>query len=203
MIDTLFFWQDGVITTPLAEVVLEQVRFLGAGELDVRTRLAVRDWVQGLQLGRVSGESFCQKLQVLVPALACYSDLPSRFLSAVALSPGMADLLAEARTEYECWLVSSYPSDWLQALDQRLGLSIMFSPARVQVFPQAGLGKCLPDVFVWAIQKAQKRMESCLWVAGEAAMTTSAVRVGLNAIVFADSRRLRRELVLRGMLPTR
>src|SRR5690606_34160587 len=110
-------------------------------------------------------------------------------------------LLAEVRARYSVRLVSPYPPEWYRTLDRRVGLGSTFPDSEVLFCQLAQLGRLLPDVFFWALGKAGKTIEETLWVADQPAMTSAAVRLGLNAIIFADSRRLRRELVLRSLLP--
>ncbi len=59
MIDTIFFWQDGVITTSVADSTIVQLEGIIGQDLGVETRHQIRDLARQLQLGRLTGTQFC------------------------------------------------------------------------------------------------------------------------------------------------
>ncbi len=115
--------------------------------------------------------------------------------------PGVREVLQELRGNYDLWMIGSCPSDWLWTITEHLKLRQLFPEASVMVCPEWRLDRLVPDVLQAALDRAVKPVESCLLVAPDPETTAAAVELELNAIIFADARRLRRELALRKLLP--
>jgi len=200
MIDTIFFWQDGVITTSIANTAIEQLEDAMGTTLDMDMRLQIRDWGLDLQLGRLESPEFCEKVLGLTEAPLRERELFERIQDGLAPVPGVMEVLQELKGQYDLWMIGLCPSDWLTPIAQRLDLMPVFPGESILVCPEAGLDSLIPDVFELAMQRAAKSIGQCLLVAPNPAITTAAVNMGLNAILFADARRLRRELGLRKLL---
>jgi FMN phosphatase YigB (HAD superfamily) len=201
MIDTIFFWQDGVITTSIADTAIDRLEGVLGRTLDIDTRVQIRDWGLDLQLGRLASLEFCREALALTGASMPEQELGGRIQNAVAPVPGVMEVLQELKGKYGLWMIGLCPSDWLTPMAERLDLLPIFSAESILVCPESGLTKLIPDVFELAVQRATKTIEQCLLVAPKPAITTVAVNRDLNSILFADARRLRRELGLRKLLP--
>ncbi len=201
MIDTLLFWMDGVVTTPLADITIHQLESVLNDRLGIAERLEIRDWALELQLGRIDSVTFCNKSLAITQAPLAEKELAARIGKNVAPIPGVLDVVRELIGTYGLWLIAHCPREWLLSISERLDLVHLFTGHSILFCPESGLSRLLPDVFYLAAQQAGKPLENCLLVAGDSAITTAAVNVGLNAIIFADARRLRRELGLRQLLP--
>ncbi len=201
MTDTLLFWMDGVVTTSLAEVTIRQLETIIDDRLGIAERLEIRDWALELQLGRIDGTTFCRNALALTQAPLAETELASRIERSIMPIPGVLDVVGELVGEYGLWLIAHCPREWLVPVFERLDLVRLFPGDSILVCPESGLSGLLPDVFYLAAQQAGKPFEDCLLVAADSAITTAAVNVGLNAIIFTDAHRLRRELSLRQLLP--
>jgi FMN phosphatase YigB (HAD superfamily) len=201
MIDTILFWQDGVITTSIADTAIDQLEGVLGRTLDIDTRVQIRDWGLDLQLGRLESLAFCRKALALTGAPMGEQELFERIRNEARLVPGIVGVLQELKGKYGLWMIGLCPSDWLTPIAERLDLLPIFSGESILVCPESGLTKLIPDVFELAVHRAAKSVEQCLLVAPRPAITTVAVNLDLNSILFADARRLRRELGLRKLLP--
>lgn len=200
MLDTVFFWQDGVVTTSLAEVTIGQLEAALGSTLDVQTRRAIRDRSLELQLGHTDGSAFCRSALDLSQAPLDEKELTLRIQENVTLIPGVLEVVRELEGRYKLWLIAHCPRGWLLPIGERLGLLDLFPRESILVCPELGLARLMPDVLQLAAERAGESIEECLLVAAGSAITTAAVNIGLNAIIFSDARRLRRELGLRKLL---
>lgn len=200
MLDTVFFWQDGVVTTSLAEVTIGQLEAVLGSTLDTQRRRAIRDQSLELQLGRTDGSAFCRSALDLSQAPLDEEELALRIQENVTLIPGVLEVIEELLGRYNLWLIAHCPRGWLQPIGERLGLLDLFPGESILICPELRLTTLIPDVFHLTAERAKKPLEDCLLVAADSAITTAAVNNGLNAIVFADAYRLRRELGLRKLL---
>lgn len=201
MIDTIFFWLDGVVIDSLAETAIRQLEDATNATLDSQARVTIRDWALDLQLGRIDGLTFCRKALGLTHASLDEKELAVRIQNKIRPIPGIVEVLEELEGKYSLWLIANCPREWLLPIAQRLDLLRLFPENSTVICPESELTALIPDVFYLAAQRAEKSVEDCLLVAADSAITTAAVTIGLNAIIFADAYRLRRELGLRGLLP--
>lgn len=201
MIDTILFWQDGVITTSLAQATIGQLESASGSTLATHTRVEIRDRVLELLLGRIDGTAFCQRVLEMTQAPLDEAELVAQIQLAVKPIPGVLEVVKELQGEYGLWLLAHCPRAWLSPIAKHLEILRLFPGQSILVCPDLGLGRLLPDVFYLAAQQAAKPIEACLLVAPQSAITTAAVNIGLNSIIFTDAYRLRRELGLRKLLP--
>jgi beta-phosphoglucomutase-like phosphatase (HAD superfamily) len=201
MIDTILFWQDGVITTSIAEVAIGQLEHKLGIALDTETRTGIRERTLALQLGRIDGTAFCRTALEAARALLDAEGLADRIQHSVEAIPGVLEVVKELREEYSLQLIAHCPRGWLRPIAERLDIVGLFPGESILVCPESGLYRLLPDVLYLAMQRAGKPIEACLLVAPQSAITTAAVKIGLNSIIFTDAYRLRRELGLRKLLP--
>lgn len=200
MIEELFFWLDGVVTDSLAETAIRQVEDAIGATLDTHIRVAIRDWALDLQLGRLDGLTFCREALSLAHASLDEKELAARIQSNVTPIPGMVEVLQELEGKYNLWLIANCPRDWLLPNARLVHLPRLFPEDSILICPELALPRLIPDIFYLAAHRAGKSIENCLLVAADSAITTAAVKIGLNAIIFADASRLRRELGLRRLL---
>jgi beta-phosphoglucomutase-like phosphatase (HAD superfamily) len=201
MIDTILFWQDGVITTSLAEVTISQLESASGSVMETRARVEIRDRALDLQRGRIDGSAFCQRALELTQAPLDEQELAAQIQRSVKPVPGVLEVVKELEGKYGLWLMAHCPRTWLLPIAERLDMLHLFPGESILICPELGLGRLLPDVFYLAAQRAAKPIEACLLVAPQSAITTAAVNIGLNSIIFTDAYRMRRELGLRKLLP--
>jgi beta-phosphoglucomutase-like phosphatase (HAD superfamily) len=201
MIDTILFWQDGVMTTSLAEVTISQLESASGSAVETQVRVEIRDRALDLQLGRIDGTAFCQRALELTQAPLDERELAAQIQRSVKPIPGVLEVVKELEGKYGLWLLAHCPRAWLLPIAERLDMLHLFPGESILVCPESGLGRLLPDVFYLAAQRAARPIEACLLVAPQSAITTAAVNIGLNSIIFTDAYRMRRELGLRKLLP--
>jgi phosphoglycolate phosphatase-like HAD superfamily hydrolase len=201
MISTVFFWMEGTVVSSLAQAATDRVQGALGGDADASTRMEIIDLATQMNLGRVDGLSFCQSVVDLVQVPMNAEDLAATIQADVQPIPGMHRLLQDLKEAYNLWLIATCPSDWLETIRERVEVLKFFPADAIVQRPESGLKRLVPDVLELAQESAGAPTESCLFVARKSAITTAAVNLSLNAIIFADARRLRRELAMRKLLP--
>jgi hypothetical protein len=114
------------------------------------------------------------------------------------LLPGMAGLLDELAPGYELWLVSCYPARQTAAVISENALSRWFGRERDYVLPDdvVNHGGILSLMVTAGVVQPGKS----LWIDDHPVRTMLAIRQGIDAGIFVDARRLRRDLWLWGIV---
>lgn len=114
------------------------------------------------------------------------------------LQPGMAQVLDELKDRFELWLVSDYSARHTTAVISQNGLSSWFDNGAVYVLPDDSASHQVLLQSLVAIRVITPG--SSLWIDDHPARTMVAVRQGIDASIFVDARRLRRDLWLWGIV---
>jgi FMN phosphatase YigB (HAD superfamily) len=200
-IDTIFLMLGGVATQG-PEVVISRV-LAGYQALEQPAgRIGLRDLSTDLELGRLDEAAFSRRVLQLgrVELEGGAEALWTHVREALAPTPGLHGFLDEVKRRYCLWLISDYPRRWTDELLDLLNLRAFFQQDCV-LFPAAlHLPRLMPYLIPTMLTASGTSLEQCLFVDARAANTAAAIRNGLNAAVFVDVPRLRRNLVLRSML---
>jgi hypothetical protein len=121
-------------------------------------------------------------------------------LGAPCFTPGMEVLLSELSRGFTQWLFcEDARADTTLALKNlRLDRLIpgdrwLFSSGRFRAdFPKELINEL--------VMRTGGRREDLLWIDNRPAVTAAVLRAGMNAVIFVDTFRLRRNLVLRGLV---
>ena len=110
----------------------------------------------------------------------------------------MLSLLSDPALACEMRLVSDYPAVWLLPALARSGLASAFSAAEISTWPTWGdfQGCLTPSSHSGVISPGHT-----LWVDYHSPRTSEALRKGVDATIFVDARRLRRDLALWRLMP--
>lgn len=114
--------------------------------------------------------------------------------------PDVWVVIDELSHSFDLWLISDQPQDRLARIPDYAHIERYFKN-QILFIPELGLAPLLPDLFYLASQQCNHPLSSCLLVTSDQRTATIAVNHGLNAIIFVDAFRLRREFNLRGLLP--
>ena len=110
----------------------------------------------------------------------------------------METLLGELdHLEYEIYAFSNYPS-WYRLIEDSLSLS-RFGEWRF-VSCHTGIRKPDPEAYMSAAQSLGVLPGDCLFVDDRSVNVDAARKVGMDVILFQDARRLRSEMIRRGLL---
>ena len=115
-------------------------------------------------------------------------------------TPGMEVLLGELSGDFPQWLFcEGVREDAVLAL-RNLRLDQLI-PRDRWLFASGRFRADLPHELIKELMaRTGRRREELLWVDDRPAVTSSVIRAGMNAVIFVDAFRLRRNLVLRGLV---
>ncbi len=190
----LFFRFEGVLAQTLESALAE-----GAGALDPDSRRLLRDASGELRSGRLAWDVYWSKIAGLVGSPGDGTALSRRALDRLEITPGIEEVVA-ALDGRSCWLFCELPPEPLQPTLERLALERLF-PRERRYYPRESCRSGRPKgPFARLVTLTRARGEELLWIDDRPAVAALAIRSGLNAVAFVDSKRLRRNLVLRGLL---
>lgn len=124
--------------------------------------------------------------------------LHERLAGELAPLEGVPALLSDLALTCELRLVSDYPAEWLLPALARGGLARIL-PA-YEIAYVAGLGG-FPGLFDALVERGVIVPGQTLWVDAHSPRTSEVLRKGIDAAIFEDAWRLRRDLGMWGLLP--
>ncbi len=110
----------------------------------------------------------------------------------------MPALLSDPALTCELCLVSDYPAEWLLPALTRGGLARIFPACKIAYVADLGGFSGLLDALV---ERGVIMPGQTLWVDAHSPHTSAALRKGIDAAIFEDAWRLRRDLGMWGLLP--
>lgn len=193
----LLIWGSGVLWENPADALLKH-----AGD-SARARIRYAPeylalW-ENLALGRVSGEELLSLARKLLPGVAeGYAvDFPAQLHERA----GMLDVLLALRSELRLYLVSDIPKEWLTRLPGYACILSRFAQEDVVYLNEGRFMRVIPDAFYSLPGAAKLPAEHCLLYDADSKRTVEAIRHDFPAALVLDPVRLRRECLLRGLLP--
>ena len=194
-IQRYYFMAGGVILPRLSAQVIGMLEKQG-NPLNESQRLALFDLERALFNGTLPVTDYFKRVNAAVAPQQALT-LES-FLQEIEVDSGALSVADDLRQNSQCILLSNYPLEWLVTLDQRIGVCAHFD----RVLPLQGMG-CEDDraaVFSRLCTAGELAAGTSLLVDANPFRTTLAIRQGVDAIIYVDERRLRRELRLRVVL---
>ncbi len=120
--------------------------------------------------------------------------------SARGMTPGIGQLFSELSADFKLWLFCEPDREELAPIAGNLKLDNMIPRAR-WLFASGELCAEKPkELIEELVRRTGGRREEILWIDDRPAVTSAVIRAGMNAVVFVDAFRLRRNLVLRGLV---
>lgn len=194
-IQRYYFMAGGVILPCLSAQVIAVLEKQGTA-LSERQRLALFDQERALFSGALPSRDYFDRVNA---AAAPQQPLALEdFLEWIEVDAGALSVADELRRNSQCILLSDYPPEWLAALDQRSGICAHFH----RVLPLQGMG-CEDDraaIFSRLCAAGELSAGTSLLVDANPFGTALAIRRGVDAVIYVDERRLRRELKLRALI---
>jgi len=197
-IKIIIVFLSGVVLTPMVESIKRLIPNYAAWDYSKKCKL--RDRCADLSMGKIDAQVFLSRVADYQNKLIDGDDLLREVLGKIDIDQKVLDVIAEVEKQYRLVYVCDYPSSWSPSLIERFPSR----PAIIQdaVFTdQMGLEDMQWDLLNKTLQITKVPAELCLWVDAYEKRTMQAVANRLHAVIFVDARRLRREFVLRGMLP--
>jgi hypothetical protein len=196
-IDAVALWLDGVLAPSLADLCAQVFFAKPLASVDVNTR--IRLWAAGeqLALGRIDTAEFSAQTISICGAAMTPADCEDALRAALVLREDVCAIVRELPAQTTCWVICGLPRAWVDVTT----LTSVIPPERWLFSHEMHLPHLTPDVFTaWAVL-TRLPMHACMMVDAETPRAVEAVKHRLHAAIYVDPKRLRREFVLRRMLP--
>ena len=194
-IRSFYFSADGVFLTRVYFAAIQALEDKGVSVRD-NHRLEISGLEKDLLTGAIAEEEYFNALSSISKAATPITQ--KTFLDYIRLNLGLLNLVKELGSKREVVLFSDYPKTWLEKLDRDGKLTSLFK--RVIYLRDMGCGNLYGLVLDRLESDHQLKAGGCLWVDGDPLRTSMVIRRGIDAIIYVDERRLRRELRLRSIL---
>jgi len=197
-ITQLMLLAGGVVLPTLAQAA---AFFLVPGRtLTPGQRLGLQQAALALAEGREQPAQFCVRAAEICGehGRAAASRLDEKLANELPPQPGMPSLLTDPTLACEMRLTSDYPAVWLLPALARSGLAGAFSAAEISYVADSG---GFSGLFENLIAHRVISPGRTLWVDYHSPRTSEALRKGVDAAIFVDARRLRRDLALWRLMP--
>ncbi len=200
-IEAVFFWLGGVLTETIPEAVARLLYQRPLAKLPIDDRLLMRQLVDSLYIGETSALSFLERM-IEQSTISYHSQrLATEIQATTPLRDGVLAIVDALPATCDRWLLFDYPAEWSQVLGSRLGLATRFSADQILYLTRSGLHQLVPDVFYYLVRQAGKHLDNCLVIDSNSARAVQGIRHRLQSTIYVDVGRLRRDLVLRRLLP--
>ncbi|NPV87617.1 MAG: hypothetical protein HPY45_16590 [Anaerolineae bacterium] len=198
----LFFFMAGGVILPHITTVIQEVLCKHGLLLNDQQRLALQDLEQALFIGELTPYSFLKRAGALsLPAIESAQLLEGILRTVHADEDTLQVADALRKRGYTLYLVSEYPPEWLEQIASHVAaLRLLFSSNRLVFTSSLKLKDIYGDIFSVLRSNGQIVPGKTLWIDAHPWRTSAAIRRGIDAIIYVDSRRLRRELALRQLV---
>lgn len=196
---SVFFWFDGVLAPPLWRLTHAALEVNGV-KTDAALRFALIELGRKLNAGAMNRDEYCCHVIELASAPLSPEQLASTIESRIEVTAGILEVVDELGELYGLYMLFDYPHDWLLPALSRTGLAQRFPEHRIVIMDQYS-DPTEPHAIAINLARLQVAPEEVLLIDSDPRRAMSLFRIGLKTVVFIDTRRLRRDLVLWKMLP--
>jgi FMN phosphatase YigB (HAD superfamily) len=197
---SIAFWLGGIVAPHLWQLARDALALNGVLPTS-ELCYALLDLGREVSTGALDSDVFCRRVTELPSVQIASEQLAADIEDRITLTPGILDLLDELRSTYQLYLLADYPDRWLRPLLQHTGLGQRFPDQSIIMASTDGGIRQAEDLqrALAAVQTAP--LDEALVIDSEPRRVMAEIRAGIKAALFVDVRRLRREFVLRAMLP--
>jgi hypothetical protein len=196
-IDAVAFWLEGVLAPSLADLCAQVFFDQPIASVDVHIRLRLRTAGEQLALGQIDAAAFCARAVESCGAVMTPAECEQALRGALVLRNEVRAIVQDLPTSAARWVLCGMPRSWVDTS----ALAPIVTPERWLFTSEMHLLRLTPDVFATWATRAGLPLSACMMVDAETPRAVEAVRRGLHAAIYVDAKRLRREFVLRRMLP--
>ncbi len=199
-IDKFFFWTEGVILPAISTVSLDYLNERSSHPLLDSQRFLIHQSEKKLAIGKINLDDFQALLGSLMNDAGKPDDWIAGLMPFVQVNEAVLSTAVDLKNTGRVYLISDYPRKWLQAIQTQFGIMDCFSAQDVIYTQDLHLNDPLNSVFERLIAEGMIEPGTSIWVDAYPPRTSAAIRRGIDAIIYVDERRLRRELNLRKLL---
>lgn len=197
-IEAYYFTAGGVLLPRLAHVTLDVLEKASGKRLAGKQRIAIYDLEKDVFVGRMGAGEYLEAVCRQGVWTGSSADLQAGILECITCDPGALAVAQDIRKGGRLYVYSDYPRPWLDEAARRFGLYDIFEPLNVIEAAQLHPADNMDDLFAALNQAGHTLAGKSMWIDGHPLRTSAAIRRGIDAIIYVDERRLRRELGLRG-----
>ncbi len=198
-IHSICLFLSGFVVPELGELFSEYVSsFSDLGISEKRKLIGI---FSQISLGKMPLENIFQDLGENGLPLTYSGTIENQISGGIKIcSPEAVDLIKELSTNFKVIGISDYPSNWFDPLQKELSrVNLPFT--KIHMTDQMNLGNLGSDLIDWLIKRNESALDTILWIDANPKRSMFALSAGIHSVIYVDIRRLRRELVMRKMLP--
>lgn len=198
-IEHLVFIAGGVIVPRLTELALAILFPCGepSAEIMMQATSLERKVVQGM----LTPDAYCQRLSEVCGMARQATVLSEAICERLTPQACMLSLLAELALRLDLRLVCDYPRAWWEPVSARHGLDRFFANESIYYTDEVGDRADYAAFLQALVADGAIRPGRTLWVDYHSPRTSAAIRTGIDAAIFVDIPRLRRDLGLWKIVP--
>jgi FMN phosphatase YigB (HAD superfamily) len=195
------FWMSGVVVPHVWELTRDALSASGA---DCTPGLCfdLMDREAALTTGAMTPDNFCSQAVALAGVTLSPARLASRIQQGIAPLPGISGLIGTLTARYPLQLLSDFPREWLAPALARTGLAASFADDSIVMIADLDVDDTHEALLKALVDAGLFTPGRSLLVADDPILTEAAIRAGLDAILFVDTPRFKRELSLIDLLPS-
>ena len=204
---TLFIWADGILYKPLDLAVAEAFKKQGILGVNVNACAEYLQLREQLALGKIDSEAFFEEVHKCFAASGqLQSDAPAAMtlmkdaFAAMTPVPEALSALSLVKSGIKMYVVVDIPEDSFMQLPDSGELLSKIPDASLIFSGNASLPRLLPDVLGHLSSESNTPMENCLLLDHDQRRPISALRHGMPAEEMISPMRLKRELLMRGLV---
>jgi len=193
---SFYFVLGGVLVPPLSDLINQSIK-----NPEPAVRQSIYALEKELSLGRIDENQFFERGAKIMNLKASSELLKEEIHEKIELFEGAAEILEELLENYMVFILSQYPPGLTKKILEKIDLRFKFPKNRIHYTTKMNLPDlqhCLAAKYVcegW-IQK-----KGSIWIDADPHRIMVFIREGIDAIIFLDGEKLRREIALRGLLP--
>ena len=198
-----FFWTGGVILPRIVSATIELLEKKSRHSLLNHQRFLLYEAEKDLAMGRMTPEAYLIQSCSLIDGLISPDNLCRELIEWMKVDTGALSTAMDLMQSSQVYLVSDYPRAWNQASQNQMKMISQFTANNVIYSAEMQLEDPFSSVFEELTAGGVIEQGASLWVDAHPLRISAAIRSGMDAIIYVDERRLRRELNLRQLLATR
>jgi len=191
---------EGVVVKSLCEILIDIINSAGNIHYPVDYQ-TIYELTLDLALGKISEEEFLHSVFSLTGMRFETCNLKEMIVDNAPPILGIMDVLKELGEKKSLFMFSQYPPEMYDRIKTRLGLDKLIPEKNVFFTSGSGVQNLKSGIIERLIFNKWITPGKSIFIDNDSRRTSAAIRAGIDAIIFVDSRRLRREIALRGLLP--